>query len=118
MMAMRGPRRFGTPKKEASGYGAATIAPEPPSHVSTTNGQSCPNNIRRELFIKCFICDATLSEVQFNSQHEDIEPCVTCLAVIVDTVGTWTDKPYAEEEDLGGSEPINLTYSPFEDNYA
>lgn len=76
-----------------------------------------PKNKKKANTMKCFICDATLSEVQFNSQHEDIEPCVTCLAVIADTVGTWTDKPYAEEEDLGGSEPFDLTYSPFEDNY-
>jgi hypothetical protein len=62
----------------------------------------------------CHICDATLSEVQFNSQHEDIEPCVTCLAVIADTVGTWIDRPYADEEAWAEESP-SISYSPFEE---
>lgn len=49
----------------------------------------------------CYICDATLSEVQFNSEHNDIEPCGTCLTVVADTLAGFTDKASAEEDELG-----------------
>lgn len=55
----------------------------------------------------CHICDATLSEVHFNSDHGDIEPCMACQIVIQDTLEGFLDKPSADEEDLG-YEPVEI----------
>lgn len=51
--------------------------------------------------MKCYICDATLSEVHFNSDHGDIEPCPYCLTIINETAASWLDRPSAEGDELG-----------------
>jgi len=62
--------------------------------------------------MRCHICDAALSEVHYNSDHEDFEPCVPCLTVVEDTLAGFTDKPSAEEGELGGEDPLLLAYFP------
>lgn len=68
--------------------------------------------------MKCHICDATLgeTEVQWNNDHKDWDPCGTCQAVIDDVF-----EPLSEDEvrhqieveleeeapDDGGSEEIS-----------
>lgn len=47
----------------------------------------------------CHICDATLSAVNFNRDHGDIDPCYTCQAVISEV---FTDP--VPEEDLRDTE--------------
>ena len=36
--------------------------------------------------MKCFICDATLSkdEVRYNRDHQEFDPCGTCLQAIAE----------------------------------
>jgi hypothetical protein len=48
--------------------------------------------------MRCHICDSLLQEIHYNSDHEDYEPCPTCLAIIAEAVGK--EKPTAEEDDL------------------
>lgn len=55
--------------------------------------------------MKCRICDATLSEVHFNSDHNDIEPCSHCLLVINETLEGFKDTP-AAPEDAWAEEPL------------
>jgi hypothetical protein len=74
---------------------------------------------RKELFIKCFICNRTLEEdqVQFNENHKDYDPCPTCLDVIEDLLAGYGGQPdTSAEEDkidliLEGLYPT--TYDPF-----
>ena len=56
--------------------------------------------------MRCHICNASLSEPNFNSDHGSYEPCGTCLAVIQDTLDGYTDSPAAAEDELGGPDPI------------
>ena len=45
--------------------------------------------------MKCYICDATLSdqEVQWNADHEEWDPCGTCLQIIEEVF-----EPLSEDE--------------------
>ncbi len=51
--------------------------------------------------MRCHICDRVLSEPRFNSDHKDYDPCDTCLEVVYDVLGSYRDKPAAEEDELG-----------------
>lgn len=52
--------------------------------------------------MRCNICDAVLAEPQYNSDLKAYEPCVKCLEVIMDAVGTYKDRPFADDDELGG----------------
>lgn len=52
--------------------------------------------------MRCHICDRVLEEPKFNKDLNAYEPCDTCMAVILDTIGTFTDRPYIQEDELGG----------------
>jgi len=44
---------------------------------------------------RCYICDRPIEKPSFNRQHDDIDPCGTCLEVINNV---WHDDPLAEDE--------------------
>lgn len=48
------------------------------------------------IIMRCHICNATLgdSEVRFNKDHDDWEPCGTCLTIIAEVF----EDPLDEEE--------------------
>jgi hypothetical protein len=48
--------------------------------------------------MRCHICDRVLEEPRFNMDHNDYEPCETCLAVINDTLDGYKDNAIQEEE--------------------
>lgn len=50
--------------------------------------------------MRCHICDRVLDEPQYNADLEGYEPCDTCLAVINDTVKSFQDVVYLEEDQL------------------
>lgn len=54
--------------------------------------------------MRCFICNGVLTEVNFNRDHEDIDPCPECIAVIQDTIAGYHDRPSVDEDELGGPE--------------
>lgn len=54
--------------------------------------------------MRCHICDKQLAEVSFNSEHQDIDPCPTCLDVVQDVLDGYKDKPAAAEDDLPDEE--------------
>lgn len=56
--------------------------------------------------MRCHICNSVLASPNPNADHGDFEPCETCMAVIMDTIAGFTDKPAADEDDLGGPEPL------------
>lgn len=56
--------------------------------------------------MRCVICDAVLNEPDYNRDLQAYEPCGTCLAVISDAVGSFGDKPYAEEDQLVDDSPF------------
>ena len=58
--------------------------------------------------MKCFICDATLSEdsIQWNSQHEDWDPCPTCLIEIGELFNDDSEEEIAEKLRLEWGEDI------------
>lgn len=62
--------------------------------------------------MRCHICDASLEAPNYNSDHDDYEPCGTCLVVIQDTIAGFTDKPAADEDDLGGPDPVRDIRTP------
>jgi hypothetical protein len=67
--------------------------------------------------MRCYICNSILEDPQYNLDHEDYDPCPTCLAVIEDVFG-YADQPAAGEEDLP-DDPIleglyPQSYEPFE----
>lgn len=75
--------------------------------------------------MKCNICDANLPEPKYNPEvRGSFDPCDHCMEVIEDTLGSYEDaphldKPVANEEDLGGPDPVfeelyPSSYNPFE----
>jgi len=67
--------------------------------------------------MRCYICNAILDDPQYNADHQDIDPCPTCLAVVEDLVAGYVDQPAAPEDEL--IDPIleglyPTTYDPFE----
>jgi hypothetical protein len=62
--------------------------------------------------MKCNICDAPLPEPKHNPGVKgSFDPCDFCMEVIEDTLASYTDKPAASEDELGGPDPV------FEDMY-
>lgn len=59
--------------------------------------------------MRCNICDRVLDEPKYNEELATYEPCDTCMAVILDTIGSFTDKPYAAEDELPGEWAIYFT---------
>lgn len=51
--------------------------------------------------MRCRICNRVLDEPKFNKELDAYEPCDTCMAVILDTVGSFYDRPYVQEDELG-----------------
>lgn len=49
--------------------------------------------------MRCRICDVVIAEPQYNSDHDDYEPCSYCQEIIKDAVGN--DKASADEDELG-----------------
>lgn len=62
--------------------------------------------------MRCYICDKQLTEPQFNSDHQDIDPCQTCLDVIQDVLDGYRDKPSAAEDDFSDDLSILLDNLP------
>jgi hypothetical protein len=60
----------------------------------------------------CNICDATLSDPKFNPDLGNFDPCDTCMAVVEDTLASYIDKPAADEDALGGPDPIFEEFYP------
>jgi hypothetical protein len=63
--------------------------------------------------MRCHICNSVLSSPNPNSDHGDYDPCETCMIVINDTVAGFLDKPSADEDDLGGPEPVSVPPRPY-----
>lgn len=55
--------------------------------------------------MRCYICDAAIAEIQFNSDLDQFEPCERCLQISLEAAGAHQDKPYAEDEDGAFFEP-------------
>lgn len=70
--------------------------------------------------MKCNICDAALPEPKHNPAVKgSFDPCDKCMAVVEDTLASYTDKPAANEGDLGGPDPTfdglyPTSYDPFD----
>ena len=56
--------------------------------------------------MRCHICDRCLDEPKFNKDMQAYEPCDTCMAVILDTVGSYEDRPYVQEDELGAFQAL------------
>ncbi len=67
--------------------------------------------------MKCHICNATLSagEIQWNSDHEDWDPCGRCLDVIDNVFSDDTEEEIDAQLafEQGDEEPF---YEPFAEN--
>jgi hypothetical protein len=50
--------------------------------------------------MRCKICDRALEEPRWNGDHEEYEPCDSCLRVIQDTIDGYKDVPAPAEDDL------------------
>lgn len=67
--------------------------------------------------MRCHICDKILEDdqVQYNTDHQDFDPCPKCLTIIEDLVAGYGDRPAPEVEDfdpvLEGLFPTK--YDPF-----
>lgn len=50
--------------------------------------------------MRCYICDKILEEdqVQFNQDHEDYDPCPSCLYAIEDLVAGYRGQPDPEDD--------------------
>lgn len=48
--------------------------------------------------MRCYICDRIIDEPEFNSDHQDIEPCDACKAVIEDTLAGFGDLPAVPDD--------------------
>lgn len=63
--------------------------------------------------MKCHICNSDLTDIQWDSRHQEFDPCGTCMFIIAETVGAAYDKPYATEEDLSDT-ALEELYSQYE----
>lgn len=54
--------------------------------------------------MRCHICDRVLKNPVFNKDHDEYEPCETCMEVINDLVKGFLDKPFADEDDINEGE--------------
>lgn len=66
--------------------------------------------------MRCYICNRVIDDPQFNAEHQDIDPCDPCKAVIEDTLAGFKDLPAQPEE--AGIDPIleglfPESYDPF-----
>lgn len=52
--------------------------------------------------MRCHICDSELSNISFNRDHGDINPCGTCLQIISEVFGEEGDD---DETEVGDIEP-------------
>lgn len=59
--------------------------------------------------MRCDICDSLLVDPVFNTDLDDWEPCGTCLAVINDAVGNFSDRPSVDEDELGDETSLHLS---------
>lgn len=52
--------------------------------------------------MRCYICDAPLTddEVRFNHDHQDYDPCTVCKNVIADAVNEGGDDEVILSEEL------------------
>lgn len=64
--------------------------------------------------MRCYICNRVLEEPQYNRDHEDYDPCNTCLDVIADAVGL-RDEPFVGEDALPDEDPLYGLPRGFED---
>lgn len=63
--------------------------------------------------MKCNICDGPLAEPkQVPGVKGGFDPCDRCMTVIEETLESYTDKPAASEDELGGPDPIFEVYYP------
>lgn len=75
----------------------------------------CPKG--REM--KCNICDAALPEPKYvPGVKGSFDPCDKCMTIVEDTLASYVDKPAADEEELGGPDPVFCdmypqSYDPF-----
>ena len=67
--------------------------------------------------MKCAICNATLSpsEIQWNSDHEDWDPCGRCLDAIDNVFSDSTEEEIDAEIAFEQGDEEGL-YVPFEEN--
>ncbi len=65
--------------------------------------------------MRCFICNVAIEKPQFNSEHDDFDPCETCKQVIADTVAGYEDVVAADEDEFG-DEPVPFLVGYFPDN--
>ncbi len=65
--------------------------------------------------MRCYICNKAIETPNYNSDHEDYEPCDECQAVIRDTLEGYLDQPTAPEE-FGGPDVVLLYYPPEEND--
>lgn len=51
--------------------------------------------------MRCYICDRALDDenVQYNQDHQDFDPCPTCLTVIEDLVAGYGDRPAVDTDE-------------------
>lgn len=74
---------------------------------------------RKEIAMKCNICDASLPEPKFNPDYRgSFDPCDYCMSIVEDTLEGYLDKPSADEDELGGPDPVFVemypqSYDPF-----
>lgn len=60
--------------------------------------------------MRCYICDRVIDEPNFNSDHEDYEPCDSCLRVIEDTLASFESRPAVAEDDLLTDDILEFFY--------
>lgn len=69
--------------------------------------------------MRCSICDSPLPEPKINpAVRGGFDPCDHCMEIVEDTLASYTDKPAADESDLGGPDPVfeelyPQSYDPF-----
>jgi len=50
--------------------------------------------------MRCYICDRVIDDPNFNTDHQDIDPCDTCKYAIEDILAGYRDQPAAPDDDL------------------
>jgi hypothetical protein len=59
--------------------------------------------------MRCNICDSVIDEPKWNAELKGWEICDSCMVVVHDTLASYQDRPYVEEDELPDG-PLALTY--------
>lgn len=65
--------------------------------------------------MKCFICNSDIENIHYNRDHQDFDPCPTCLEIIADVFSEEKDSLDPDEQIEITEEEVDLLLASWDD---